>query len=82
MSQRIINLVSLVGRRETIPVGVQTGVRQDRGIRFRETSDGRWSFEIRRPHGTSFGGPFRGLPAAMERASRVQLALAATKIAV
>lgn len=83
MSQRIINLTEMRARR-VVPGSVQTGVRYDRGVRFREVCAERrlWCFEIRRKHGTTFGGPFVGLPAAMERAARVQLALAEKKIAV
>lgn len=93
MSQRILPLdltrLHIIVRDEQlaeppriqIPTGVQTGVRQDRGVRFREVRPGLWSYEIRRKHGTTFGGPFQGLPAAMERAARVQLALVEKKIA-
>lgn len=96
MSQRIINLVDIIvsdafvlpplvrakPERAPVPAGVQTGVKHDRGVRFREVTPGWWSYEIRRKHGTTFGGPLKGLPAAMERATRVQLALVEKKIAV
>jgi hypothetical protein len=93
MSQRIINLTDVViwgeiekftvpVQQRDIPVAVQTGVKHDRGVRFREVSEGFWSYEIRRKHCTTFGGPVRGLPAAMQRAERVVVALADLKLSV
>lgn len=81
MSQRIINLTETPGPRE-IPSSVQTGVRADRGFRLRATEDGRWSYEIRRTHGMSFGGPFASTALACQKAEAVVLALAEKKIAV
>jgi hypothetical protein len=89
MSQRIIPLVDFIVTDEPVelprlrvPPSVQTGPSVGRGVRFREIGRGWWSFEIRREHGATFGGPFKGLPAAMTRAARVQLALVENNLAV
>lgn len=80
MSQRILNLTE-IGQARAIPASVQTGVKHDRSVRFRATDDGQWCFELRRRHGTTFAGPYKTLPLCMQRAERVSIALADTKIA-